>query len=525
MPRHEHQNMAAVPELSQDAVGFFLPVRDESNNIRRRPVVTGQAIEQGWGSTTARPSCYLPAEKTKVTQRSRNLDNQHPFIPLRNVLESSPYPITRSTVNDQAPWDYIPNTIIAPGVEQHLWEDHCSHVVNFLTDLSTGVWAANDDLVPMLKPVLRGLEPLVATPEFPIYINADDDGRLQSFDIKSTPFESYDKEGARWINVGSYGSFDGDPGLNGADQLPRVWFGKRFYVSFIHWGKHWTSFIWDRYRKSFYHFDSWKRGEKARLNGAVQMWRQQLRLAGFPTSFDYVQVPITYQPGEWQCGYLSLYCIWMTLRGLVGITVEELKQSDGDFTHVPARDVPIDQPSTGKKIPLGKFDLRIRDWVQTNNGPEAEFETVRHFFYLLGANELGLSNYHSMPFTTQGQEQIHWDLGSWLPTSEDGLITRAQNCTTMGGYCPSIHPSVNMKGFYPHKRDIAPQHPTTQNERFDPFVQYAKYRPPKRISKTNKRICQTHVTKTRPNYTATAAPKPRRGGLRREMKALGLQVS
>lgn len=90
-------------------------------------------------------------------------------------------------------------------------------------------------------------------------------------------------------------------------------FGKRFYASFIHWDMHFGALIWDRQHGTLYLFDPGCGDRDGRIQQVIFVWSQFLNQIGYFGSFDFLLVPSMAQRDGWECGYLSLYWLLLTL--------------------------------------------------------------------------------------------------------------------------------------------------------------------------------------------------------------------
>lgn len=202
---------------------------------------------------------------------------------------------------------------------------------------------------------------------------------------KQSPFlpQDYDK-----VNGKPQSNFGGNHGL----RLQMA--GCRFFAGLIlhERYKHWTSFVFDRVAGHYYHFDSYVFDRKVRLQQAVLLWRETLANIGQPFDFTFYQLPITPQLGGWECGLICIYELFLTLRGLVGVSASQAR------TIHPYEQVYIDGLLQTEDIP--DFQLRLRDWVLALGHPtpmhrtktHRTFSFIRAFFQCLILEELGIAD-------------------------------------------------------------------------------------------------------------------------------------
>ncbi|KAF5012940.1 hypothetical protein FDECE_1028 [Fusarium decemcellulare] len=145
-------------------------------------------------------------------------------------------------------------------------------------------------------------------------------------------------------------------GFETAEAWRKEMCGRRFFAGTVchYWCAHVTTFIFDRVRGQFYHFDTLAADQKVRLHHAVVAFRGALGWGGLPYEFDFFGIPLSPQPSSQDGGLLSIYCLFTTLRGLVGVGYGKLASIS------PPELLTVD--GCGRE-PQQAFDLLIRDWV------------------------------------------------------------------------------------------------------------------------------------------------------------------
>nr|CEG05031.1 unnamed protein product [Fusarium clavum] len=265
---------------------------------------------------------------------------------------------------------------------------HAEDVLRLIADITDRKMTLGQSLFGLLRMLTYGLENVIAIP-------------IQGFQILSQypkPNQQFGRKASKALHPDCQ-KVDCiiDGGFQSRELLRNRLWGKRFFVGIIAHGNnsHWTSFIWDRVAGDLYHFDTYAVGLEQRMHNVAHMWREFLAEHGWPFSFNMIQPPITEQPDAISCGPLSVWMLFRTLRGLVGLTGDEVKGIQG--TQI----IPLE----GQKLtPANKLPvLRFTDWVFTLGEPQptpAFPGKVNHsmlfisdFFIILCLEDIGIINH------------------------------------------------------------------------------------------------------------------------------------
>lgn len=170
--------------------------------------------------------------------------------------------------------------------------------------------------------------------------------------------------------------------------------GRRFLAGIIHFQSvpHFTTYIFDRARAHFYHFDTLGdlpyttpgADQAGRMRCAVLAMREALMWAGQPFYFDFFSVPVSQQPSSWECGILSVFCLFLTLRGLVGNQCTDLVDM---YRPKPVTIEGHDHINSVIRLP----ELPLRDWILVDGGdPELSRDRISAWFQRVIMDELGV---------------------------------------------------------------------------------------------------------------------------------------
>jgi hypothetical protein len=313
------------------------------------------------------------------------------------------------------------------------WEEHARCLWNMHQDLEeeSGKMLLNDSLSAVLRMLGNGLEKVVTVARFEIIIQGKYP-KLNSENPEPTPFLPDNYERVVKCNT--------DQGFGGYRRWREACCGRRFYAGFVFhaYNKHFTSFIWDRKEGDFYHFDSLSNDQMVRAKNVGLAWREHLAKSGQPFEFNFHAIPLTPQQGDWECGLISTYCLFQTLRGLVGVTCTELK------TICPPKTLKID----GKEeAPLLPFDLLVRDWLldnwTTGGTPRGikyqdNLDSLRGVYQTIVTDELGIKDGRFMKRTSRTKigmhESLYADLINYTPLEYADRVPKHQLYTDLGGY-------------------------------------------------------------------------------------------
>ncbi|KAM6506427.1 hypothetical protein FSOLCH5_013408 [Fusarium solani] len=255
-------------------------------------------------------------------------------------------------------------------------------------------------------------------------------------------------------------SCDAKLGFSTPLEFRRAMHGKRFLVGIIHFHSipHFTTFIFDRARAHFYHFDTLGdqpyvtpgADQVGRMRCAVLAMRETLMWAGQPFFFDFFGVPVSEQPRGWECGILSVFCLFLTLRGLVG------NQYDDVDIKYRSRPVAIEGQDHMGGI-VRHLELPMRDWILVKGGdPVLSRDRISAWFQRVIMDELGVPGARCLkkgknPSTTYSGK--HANLikcpGDDLSSSR---LPIQQLYTSLGGYQPIAFDNVELTYAWPGDR-------------------------------------------------------------------------
>ena len=182
------------------------------------------------------------------------------------------------------------------------WVAHLREVWATLQKLSTGKRLSQLEIFAMFHIIGRGLETMVyfSNEAMAIGLSASgltvttrpaplNDEILAKKHLLSTKYPALD------LYFGIYYS---------PDRVFEKSRGRRFIAgaTFFNFGQnyganHWGGYIFDKFRKVLYIFDSLLSGRGTRSRFVIQAWEQGLRLAAMPFQFDFLVVPCTAQGG------------------------------------------------------------------------------------------------------------------------------------------------------------------------------------------------------------------------------------
>ncbi|RFU77559.1 hypothetical protein TARUN_4675 [Trichoderma arundinaceum] len=302
-----------------------------------------------------------------------------------------------------------------PDIPETDWPSHVKQVHAFLVDSGKEERAASDNLQAMLRIVVRGIDHIVAIGHY--HLTAPEGRTRRSGEVP--------QDGLHY-------------GLSpGPEIFKTLTKNKRLFANFIFFEAHWAAIIWDRRFGQLYYFDSAEEQRIERATRAVRLWRSLLRAAGYADSFDLCIVPCTAQPGIDECGYLALFWLMATLRGLVGQQIGSANLNRRHGMGTPAA-YPEQQPPMRET-----FDLRLRDWCFYRSDKESIKAHVANVFATLeslASNELGIWSY-SRP-SQQRKYDHSWNLSSLQRAldREQGWrenVMRSDIYTWVGGWTPT----------------------------------------------------------------------------------------
>ncbi|KAH6985155.1 hypothetical protein EDB80DRAFT_733333 [Ilyonectria destructans] len=278
-------------------------------------------------------------------------------------------------------------------------------------------WASNFHLMPLLQLAAYGMTDVVAVAVGAIEVGDNISRNKAHWARDSTPFLP---TSAERVNCGNL-TF----GFPSATEWKNAMFNKRFFIGVCHFQNHWTSFIFDRVDRHLHHYDTLSVAREERFRTVGLAFREALSSAGLPYTFSAFGLPVTAQPGQWECGYLSVYVMLCNLRGMVGLSGEELRGMKQP-TIVKFDQTCIGSPTTSA--------LRHRDWVLTPwvASSSIDLTHVKEFISIAILDELGIKDLTFL----DGDTQINMGSGPRRDVRIKGttLLLPAKNLyTDLGG--------------------------------------------------------------------------------------------
>ncbi|KAH8656357.1 hypothetical protein BGZ61DRAFT_190884 [Ilyonectria robusta] len=93
---------------------------------------------------------------------------------------------------------------------------------------------------------------------------------------------------------------------------------------------------------------------KERFRAAGVAWREIMTVNGAPFDFSVYGMPASAQSYGWECGFLAVFLITLTIRGMVGLDKQQMQGG------IPMERLVFDDPND--KPASVPFELRFRDW-------------------------------------------------------------------------------------------------------------------------------------------------------------------
>ncbi|KAJ9419920.1 hypothetical protein QL093DRAFT_1972607, partial [Fusarium oxysporum] len=259
----------------------------------------------------------------------------------------------------------------------------------------------NDGVVALLRTATYGLENAILAAPFQLEISGYAIKRNTAWGEKMSPLlpDHYWK-----VNCEAHLGF-----LSSLEARKRM-HGIRFLIGSIRHNvyKQFTTFIWDRKKGKFYHFDSFLPDQMIRLSNAILGFGEFLAAIGQKFTFTYYQMPISKQPTGWECGIIASYCVIKKIHGLVGANYAEAVAVHGKKSLlIDGR--PHEEPEPS--------DLLLCDWVLGLGDSDVSYKTkvresprfVKGFFQQFILMDLGvMDSKYIQHFTTAQYKQQHF---------------------------------------------------------------------------------------------------------------------
>lgn len=290
-------------------------------------------------------------------------------LPLLTFHENSAEPSVSLNAILASPMPRFENNQVVNSLR---WKQQRDAMMEFLGDMMATQWMSSDSATALLGTLRRGIEDYATTSHVCFSISDDKLHTPNGSNVRYPPQQET-----------AHGNFS--LGFSSPQRAVQHMANCRFYFNIVNFtGNHWGSFIWDREKGHLYVFDSGKNQRRQRLRLMAAAWRQFLIGCNLPFGFTVFGIPTTPQPSEWECGYLAIFFLWTTLRGLVG-------------RHLMTRDSPI-QPLTidldGEQCKLASRDpsqlpeLPITDWACVPD-LKRSFQAVQEFLMGVALNDIG----------------------------------------------------------------------------------------------------------------------------------------
>ncbi|KAL7939971.1 hypothetical protein V8C42DRAFT_82647 [Trichoderma barbatum] len=359
--------MSGLLSFGDDTKRFFQP-----SNRRRTLLPYSYCAPYGHSPDKA---FFEEAERDEVDTSLEDLYGQQPmwFVPRQDWPPKPRKTIPYEQMNDRMIRSLYKDVSPPNGMTKDDWQIHVVQVHNFLVDSSQENWAVSDSLFAMLRIITRDLDRIVSI------------GHHQM----TLPLPKRRRPGAEEALAHGFSGL-----LPDASAFREVTRGKRLFATLAFISHHWVSIIWDRRYGQLYYFDSWENERAERIKVMTRAWKRLLQLNDYPDAFDLCVAPYTNQPGSGECGYLALFGLLTTLRGLAGCQVDE-RMSGGQHGTGLAFIPPDAQPP--RRLP---FDLRIRDWCLYSpevTTVEGYMRIVYSTLEAIAGNELGVVQLDNIP--------------------------------------------------------------------------------------------------------------------------------
>ncbi|KAH8646450.1 hypothetical protein BGZ61DRAFT_488258 [Ilyonectria robusta] len=285
--------------------------------------------------------------------------------------DSTPLHVSLANVQPRKAFRTSPNNHIG----MRSWKQHCDDLWDLHRTMRSKGWASNYHLPPFLQLDTYGMRDVVAVALEPLMILGNPYRNKKHQFKGSTPFLHTSAERVPCENL----TF----GFPSAVEWKKAMFNKRLFVGLFHFEGHWTSFIFDRAENQLCQYDTLQPNRQKRFHAAGLAFREALSSAGLPYTVSTFGLPVTAQPEEWECGYLSMYVMLHNLRSMVGLSGEDLRGMRQPTA------VKFDQTCTKSPKP---FALRHRDWTLTPWETSQPFDLshIKDYISIAILDELGI---------------------------------------------------------------------------------------------------------------------------------------
>jgi hypothetical protein len=152
----------------------------------------------------------------------------------------------------------------------------------------------------------------------------------------------------------------------------------RFIAGIFHNSQpdHWAVFVFDREAKVLVIWDSYKDGAEDRFLADCAYWREYLMTIGQPFTFQAVAVPVAWRSDGHSCGLISIWQLFVSLRGWVGARVSEFE---------PCQYLQLDS------LPTDPVDWHKQTPIRFTNTPG--IKEAKRLLLNIAINELGSNSF------------------------------------------------------------------------------------------------------------------------------------
>jgi hypothetical protein len=344
-------------------------------------------------------SHFMAPEERNRGAPSQVLDEQPPWIhPRKHWTSGQPSATTNwrfesdlyEKIGEPAPTEafthYKPT---AKGPTGKDWKHACAVLIEFMGLMQNRQWLGSGQMEMMLELLRRGLENVVCVLECCLVTGklAMNPARLSREVAEADAMPPGYQRASEGVKGWGFWKM----------RVDRAWEAikdHRFIAGIFHFSgpQHWAAFVFDREAKVLVIWDSLQVGAEGRFRVACAYWREYLTTIGQPFTFQAVAVPVVWQQDGYSCGPISIWQLFMSMRGWAGARVSEFK---------PCQPLQLDSAPTKpvdwyKQIPIRFTDTPRRDKMQ-------------RMLFDIAINELGSDDF---------RVKIHHDTAGGTPTSE-----------------------------------------------------------------------------------------------------------